>query len=112
LSSPYYLIGTISENMTFGTNPTYICKDRDVVPFAVTIKLNSSAKEEPFDVKSCKKGYTLVISDAKKYGVRDGKQGFVETAPEETRVCKMGPTLYFYDCCREKVKAQVFELET
>lgn len=67
--------------MTLGTNPTFICKDRDMGPFAVTIKLGLSSPGETFDVKACKKSYTMAIHEAKKYGVKEGKQGFVETIP-------------------------------
>ena len=81
MSSSFYLVGTISENMTLATNPTFVCKDRDIVPFAVTIKLDSNPQGERFDVKACKKGHTMAILDAKKYGVKEGKQGFIETTP-------------------------------
>ena len=86
LAPSYCLIGTISENMTLGTNPTFICKDRDTVPFAVTIKLRSASPAEAFDVKICKKGYTMTIRHAKKFGVKEGKQGFIETSPEKIKV--------------------------
>jgi hypothetical protein len=79
-------MGTISEDMTLGTNPTFICKDRNMVPFAVTIKLSSGSAAEMFDVKICKKGYTMAIQQAKKYGVKEGKQGFVETTPGNIKV--------------------------
>ena len=71
--------------MTMGINPTFICKDCELSPFAVMIKLNASV-EGFFDVKACKKGYTMAILNAKKYGVKEGKQGFVETTPEEIQV--------------------------
>jgi hypothetical protein len=73
----YHLLGTISENMTLGTNPTFVCKDRDNSPFAVTIKLGSG---ENFDAKACRKGYMMAIRGARKFGVKEGKQGFVETS--------------------------------
>lgn len=92
-SSPYFLIGTISENMTLGINPTFICKDRDMVPFAVTIKLDATAKGGNFDVKSCKKGYTMAIRDAKKYGAKEGKQGFIETTMDKIKVSRPGDFL-------------------
>jgi hypothetical protein len=40
----------------------------------------------PFAVKTCKKGHTMAIRGAKKYGVKDGKQGFIETTPGEIKV--------------------------
>lgn len=57
-----------------------------MVPFAVTIKLDSNPQVEKFDVKTCKKGHTMAILDAKKYGVKEGKQGFVETIPGKIKV--------------------------
>jgi hypothetical protein len=74
--------------MTLGANPTFICKDRDTAPFAVMIKLDSASKEG-FDVKAYKKGHTMAIRDAKKYGVKEGKQGFVETTTEKIKVCML-----------------------
>lgn len=74
-----------------------------MVPFAVTIKLDSSAKGEKFDVKACKKGYTMAIRDAKKYGVKEGKQGFIETTVEGIKVSASGKIFHFgeRDCCGE-----------
>jgi hypothetical protein len=85
--------------MTLGTNPTFICKDRDMVPFAVTIKLNSSFKTEIFDAKTCKKGYTMAIREARKYGVKEGKQGFIETIPGKIKVSRAGA--FLLRCGRE-----------
>jgi len=51
--------------MTLSTLPTFICKDRINVPFALSIKLPSSLLDEKkymgkFDAKDFKKGYTYV----------------------------------------------------
>lgn len=68
--------------MTLGANPTFVCKDRSGSSFAVTIKVAGGG----FDVKGCKKGYTIVIPDARRFGVKDGKQGFVEVAAAKVKV--------------------------
>lgn len=83
--------------MTLGTSPTFICKDREAVAFAVTIKLDSSSSQDAmFDVKTCRKGHCMAILDAKKFGVKEGKQGFVETRPGRIKVGR-----YFAFCTRQ-----------
>ena len=74
--------------MTLGANPTFVCRDRSGISFAVTIQLSEKGGEEgKFDVKGFKKGYTIVVKGARKFGVRDGKQGSVKTGRDEVEVC-------------------------
>jgi hypothetical protein len=82
-----FLLGTILENMTLGANPTFICKDRSGVSFAVTIQLPEKEEGKFPHVKGFKKGYTIVVKDAKRFGVKDGKQGSVRVGVESVEVC-------------------------
>ena len=73
--------------MTLSTNPTYVCKDKSGASFAVSIKLADVGSAVPkFEVKGFKKGYTIVVRGAKRYGVREGKQGFVNAVAEDIMV--------------------------
>ena len=73
--------------MTLSTNPTFVCKDQSNSSFALTIKLVDHGSAAPkFEVKGFKKGYTILIRGAKRYGVREGKQGFVNAVMEDVKV--------------------------
>lgn len=74
-SNDYYLLATIHENMTLSTTPTYICKDRDQREFAIKFVPGGGAK---LDTKVMRKEHTIVVKNAKRSGVKDGKQGFVQ----------------------------------
>jgi hypothetical protein len=88
-----FLLGIIVENMTLGANPTFICKDRSGVSFAVTIQLPEEEEGKFPHVKGFKKGYTIVIKEARRFGVKDGKQGSVRVGVEDVEVCPS------YPCC-------------
>lgn len=45
-----------------------------------------STKIESFDYKKFKKGCTVVVKDARRSGVIDGKQGFIETRLDNVQV--------------------------
>jgi hypothetical protein len=88
---PYFLLGTIAENMTLSTNPTYVCKDKSGSSFAVTLKPADDGTGVPsFEVKGFKKGHTIVIRRAKRYGVKEGKQGFINAGMEDVKVSLLG----------------------
>jgi len=77
--------------MTLSTNPTFICKDRSGAPFALTLKLPRHMQKEDLrggglDFKLYKKGWTVVVREPARSGVKDGKQGFVECEVEESLV--------------------------
>jgi hypothetical protein len=82
-----YLLGTIFENMTLGANPTFICKDRSGVSYAVTIQLPEKEEGKFPHLTGFKKGYTIVVKDARRFGVKDGKQGSVRVGMEGVEVC-------------------------
>ncbi|CAG8953267.1 hypothetical protein HYFRA_00003470 [Hymenoscyphus fraxineus] len=98
---PYYLLGTITENMTLTpVTPTFICKDRDGHAFAVTLKLTSRQSgegsapasgdgnfyESPRGRKAFGKGKCVVVPMARRKGAREEnaelgqkeKKGFIE----------------------------------
>lgn len=82
LSTPYYLLGTIAENMTVSASPTFILKDRDNVSFALTLRIPPDEIKENLpggglDVRGFKKGFTVVVEGARRSGVKEGKAGFV-----------------------------------
>jgi hypothetical protein len=77
------LIGTISENMTLSTSPTFICKDPSGTPFALTLRIpaalvKAGVQGGGYNVSGFKKGFTFVVPNARRSGVSEGKQGFVE----------------------------------
>jgi len=81
--SPQFLLGTIAENMTLSTSPTFILKDRSSTSFALTLKLPKNEIQEGvrgggYDVKGFKKGFTVVVKGARRSGVKEGKAGFVQ----------------------------------
>jgi hypothetical protein len=39
-------------------------------------------------MRGFKKGFTVVVPGARRSGVKDGKQGFVEVAVRSVKVCK------------------------
>jgi hypothetical protein len=82
-----FLLGTILENMTLGANPTFICKDRSGVSFAVTIQLPEKEEGKFPHLKGFKKGYTIIVKGARRFGVKDGKQGSVRVGVEGVEVC-------------------------
>jgi hypothetical protein len=51
------------------------CKDRDVIPFTAASKLDSA--EARFDVKTCRKGYTMMIVGAENLGVKEANRGLL-----------------------------------
>ncbi|KAL2069000.1 hypothetical protein VTL71DRAFT_15338 [Oculimacula yallundae] len=80
--APYYLLGTIGENMTASAAPTFILKDRNNVSFALTLRIPADEIKESvlgggLDVSGFKKGFTAVVEDARRSGVKEGKSGFV-----------------------------------
>jgi hypothetical protein len=79
--------------MTLGANPTFICKDRSGVFFAVTIQLLDKEEGKFPHVKGFKKGYTIVVKGARRFGIKDGKQGSVRVGVEDVEVCLSFP------CC-------------
>ena len=94
----YILLGTISENMTLSTSPTFICKDPSGTPFALTMRIPSHLVKEGvrgggYDVSRFKKGFTVVVREGlggervRRSGVSEGKQGFVEVGIEGVLVC-------------------------
>lgn len=96
-SSDRFLLGTIQQEMTISTSPTFICKDFTGQSFAVTVRLSpDEVKPEirggGYDVKGWKKGYSVVLRDAKRSGVSDGKQGFVEVKKEDVNVSQVAST--------------------
>ncbi|KAB8295073.1 hypothetical protein EYC80_007012 [Monilinia laxa] len=81
----YYLLATISQNMTLSTTPTFICIDSANASFALTIildapltpaQLEGSESGNDFDIKKLKKGHTVVVPNPRRHGVRQGKQGY------------------------------------
>ncbi|KAH7336259.1 hypothetical protein BKA65DRAFT_431731 [Rhexocercosporidium sp. MPI-PUGE-AT-0058] len=81
-SPPYYLLGTIGENMTVSAAPTFILKDCDNVSFALTLRIPQDEIKEGvpgggMDVRGFKKGFTAVVEGARRSGVKEGKAGFV-----------------------------------
>jgi hypothetical protein len=90
-SRPYNLIGTISENMTLSTSPTFICKDPSNTPFALTLRIPAALVKQGvqgggYDVSAFKKGFTVVVPGARRSGVSEGKQGFVEIPVGQVKV--------------------------
>ncbi|EPE26638.1 HIT/MYND zinc finger-like protein [Glarea lozoyensis ATCC 20868] len=104
---PTYLLGTIQENMTLTPKtPTFICRDRENEPFAITLKLRDGQTGEGASVSEAKtgtngennffehaqgrkaftKGKCVVIKNGKRKGSQEpneaegkkGKKGFVE----------------------------------
>ena len=69
--------------MTFSDTPTFICKDRENVSFALKLHVTGSNS----DVSQLKKGVTVVVKGAERSGVVDGKQGYVGALAEEVQVC-------------------------
>jgi hypothetical protein len=94
-SRPYNLLGTISENMTLSTSPTFICNDPSNTPFALTLRIPASQVKQGvqgggYDVSAFKKGFTVVVPNARRSGVGEGKQGFVEVPVGEVKVRSRG----------------------
>jgi hypothetical protein len=94
-SRTYNLLGTISENMTLSTSPTFICKDTSNTPFALTLRIPAAQVKQGvqgggYDVSAFKKGFTVVVPDARRSGVGEGKQGFVEVPVGEVKVRSRG----------------------
>ncbi|EHL00761.1 hypothetical protein M7I_3147 [Glarea lozoyensis 74030] len=85
---PTYLLGTIQENMTLTPKtPTFICRDRENEPFAITLKLrDGQTGEGASGRKAFTKGKCVVIKNGKRKGSQEpneaegkkGKKGFVE----------------------------------
>jgi len=73
--------------MTFTNIPTFICKDREDVTFALKFHVPRDGKDLGLEVKEVikklKKGVSVVVPGASRGGVKDGKQGFIEVRPEE-----------------------------
>ena len=86
----HYLIATVQDDMTFSDTPTFICKDRENVAFALKLHVTGSSS----DVSRLKKGVTVVVKGAERSGVADGKQGFVGALVDEVQVCILCVLLY------------------
>lgn len=82
----HFLLATISENMTLSDTPTFICKDRDSTTFALKIILPKNLGIERFEYQKFKKGLTVVVKNARRGGVVDGRQGYIETGLENVQV--------------------------
>jgi len=61
--------------MTLSTTPTYICKDRNKAEFAIKFVPRMG---DILDTTLLKKGHTIVVKNAGRSGVKDGKQGYIE----------------------------------
>ncbi|RDW92544.1 hypothetical protein BP5796_01938 [Coleophoma crateriformis] len=87
LSSPYFLLGTLKENMTLSSNPTYILQDCAGQNFACVLRVPDSTASSPkFAVDGLKKGQTLVLANPTRGGVKEGKQGHVAANLEEVLI--------------------------
>ncbi|KAH7409356.1 hypothetical protein BKA64DRAFT_664765 [Cadophora sp. MPI-SDFR-AT-0126] len=80
--TPYYLLGTIAENMTVSASPTFILKDRNNVSFALTLRIPADEIKEDipgggFDATGFKKGFTAVVEGARRSGAKEEKAGFI-----------------------------------
>jgi hypothetical protein len=78
--------------MTISTSPTFICKDPSDSPFALTLRIPAASVKEGvrgggYDVRAFKKGFAVVVPEARRSGVKDGKQGFVEVGVGDVKVC-------------------------
>ena len=78
--------------MTLSTSPTFICKDPSGAPFALTLRIpaalvKAGVQGGGYDVSGFKKGFTFVVPNAKRSGMSEGKQGFVEIPVDEVKVC-------------------------
>jgi len=79
--------------MTFTDTPTFICTDRANASFAMKIHVTPD-----FDVKTLKKGVSVVVRGAERDGVVGGKQGFVGVLGSELTVSYCYLMLYaFYE---------------
>lgn len=81
--------------MTLSTSPTFICKDPSNIPFALTLRIPASQVKQGvqgggYDVSALKKGFTVVVPKARRSGVSEGKQGFVEVPIGEVKVRSRG----------------------
>jgi hypothetical protein len=78
--------------MTLAMHPSFICKDRNQAPYALTLKLPKHMQKEGsrgglLDFKLYKKGWTILIRNPCRKGVEEGKkQGFVECELEDSLV--------------------------
>jgi hypothetical protein len=72
--------------MTLSTVPTFICKDRDSVSFALKVVLPAGSSIESFDYKRFKKGFTVAVNNPRRSGVVGGKQGFIEARLSDVEV--------------------------
>jgi hypothetical protein len=77
--------------MTLSTSPTFICKDPSGSPFALTLRIpaalvKAGVRGGGYDVSGFKKGFAVVVSGARRSGVGEGKQGFVEIPVGEVKV--------------------------
>jgi len=61
--------------MTLSITPTYICKDRNKAEFAIKFV---PLRGDKLDTTLLKKGHTIVVKNARRSGVKDGKQGYIE----------------------------------
>jgi hypothetical protein len=77
--------------MTLSTSPTFICKDPSGSPFALTLRIpaalvKAGVQGGGYDVSGFKKGFAVVVPAARRSGVSEGKQGFVEIPVGEVKV--------------------------
>jgi len=84
----YFLLAEIHENMTFSHTPTIICKDPTNASFALKLDLDvrTEAGKKAFSEMKLKKGTTIVVRDAKRNGVREGKQGYIQVGVDGLEV--------------------------
>jgi hypothetical protein len=91
-TSTRYLLGSISENMTLSTSPTFILSDTSSHSFALKIMLPESLKDESsymgkFDAKGWKKSWTAVVRNPVRRGVKEGvKMGWLESGVDNVWV--------------------------
>ncbi|EKD15275.1 zinc finger, mynd-type domain containing protein [Drepanopeziza brunnea f. sp. 'multigermtubi' MB_m1] len=93
--SNYYLLGTIAENMTVSTSPTFILHDRAGTAFALTLRVPPAQRRDDvpgggFDARRFRRGVTLVVPGARRSGSgregTEGKAGFVEVPSGDVRM--------------------------
>jgi hypothetical protein len=91
--TPYYLLATITENMTL-TKPTLILSDTTAAPFALIYASRPATGPDALDLRALglKKGATVVLPDARRTpGKEEGKQGFVAVEREREGAVRVVP---------------------
>jgi hypothetical protein len=93
LPKPYYLLATITENMTL-TKPTLILSDTTAAPFALIFNSRPATGPDALDLRAMglKKGATVVFPNARRTpGKEEGKQGFVAVEREREGSVRVVP---------------------